>query len=165
MTTNALFDEIAETLAGFADHANGQFSRARDPFEVLELLGNGPGKFRVILMWQGDEPAGQEPTSGIVESRFVVTVSSNRGLPAIQGGNLSAPPTGGVSLMDWVNDVRCLLRALNISDTGTSHKLRYGGSAAVEYEGARLDAYELRFSIFAALQDETTRVTAYLATL
>lgn len=165
MTTNALFDEIAESLAGFAAYAGGQFSRARDPFEVLELLGNGPGKFRVILMWQGDEPAGDQPTSGIVETRFVVTVSSNRGLPALLGGNLTAPPTGDVSLMDWVNDVSCLLRALNIADTGTSHKLRYGGCAAVEYEGARLDAYELRFSLYHALTQETARVAAYLDTL
>jgi hypothetical protein len=172
-TTNDIFDAIADRLAAFAAWTKtsglpgAQFHRARDPFEVLELLGNGPG-FRIIALWIGDEPAGSGQRSNVVRSRFTVTLSANRGLPVARGaGQTTERHDGAPSLMEHVADIQCLL--LHHTDCGenTSTPLKYDGCEPVRYEGAMLDAYELRFSLFAALPDtdERPRVTAFLDSL
>lgn len=149
MTTNAIFDQIAASLTAFCGSEKALFSRARDPFEILELLGNSPGSYRVIACWMGEKPAGDSAHSGIVESEFIVTVSANRGMPAVFGAQLSvARAAGEEPLWEKVCKVRNHLRAFTFTGTGTEGRLRYGGTTPVAYEGARLDAYELSFSVF-----------------
>lgn len=151
MTTETLYNFIASDLKAFTERMNGIFSRAADPFEVIELLGESPGKFRVILMWAGEEPAGESRRSGIVESKFTITVSNNRGLPLMKGANLSLPRGTTTPLMGRVAAVRDHLRVMTLPVEVTSGQLEYLGATPVKYEGAPLDAYELNFNTYAAL--------------
>ena len=133
---------------------HGLFSIAPDPFAVIELLAEAPGKFRTILCWQGEEPMGDH-RSGIVKHTFRVTVSHNRGLPFLRGASLSAPLPGTRPLMEIASTVRDFLRTLTIADERTSHLLEYAGCTpvTVDAEGKtyQLDAYELTFKVIAAL--------------
>lgn len=160
---NALFEVLATALGNYAAWAGSQFSRARDPFEVIELLGNGPATFRTVLLWMGDEPAGESRSPSIVKSKFVVTISTNRGLHVTPGASLSLP-RGQMSLMDYAEDVRIILRHHTELGEDTSKILTYEGCEPVRFEGAALDAYELNFSLNTALPQSNSRIDEYLTT-
>lgn len=165
-TANELFDVVATSLADYAEWAGSKFSRARDAFEVIELLANGPATFRTVLLWAGDEPAGDGASPSVVRSKFTVTISTNRGLHATPGAALSIPRTatrGDMSLMDYAEDVRIILRHHTPLGADTSKLLRYEGCESVRFDGALLDAYEINFSFFTALPQTNSRITDYLA--
>ncbi len=158
LQTHELFKLIADDLTAFAPAVKGVFSRARDPFEVIELLGESPGKFRVILLWTGEDIAGDSRRSGVVETKFSVTVSHNRGLGIVQGGNLTVGRGTEPPLQELLGLVRERLRSLVLPDVTTARLLEYIGCEPVKYEGAPLDAYELRFATFAALPFAEPRI-------
>lgn len=135
---------------------SGIFSEARDPFEVIELLGEAPGRFRVILAWDGENPAaGTLPISGIGTHKLKVVVSHNRGLSILRGVSLHAAEAGRPSLMTLTRQVRDRLRTLLFSPSDTSRRLAYQGAtpirAEIEGKATQLDAYELNFELTAAL--------------
>lgn len=138
------------------DTLRGIFSVARDPFEVIELLGEAPGRFRVILAWEGEEPLGELATSGIAAHTFKVVVSHNRGLSILRGENRSGGTRDERPLLELAQLVRDRLRSAVMPNQDTGRRLQYRGCSPVraEVEGAaltQLDAYELRFTLPAAL--------------
>jgi hypothetical protein len=139
---------------------NGRLSIAKDPFEVQELLGEAPGRFRVILAWDGEKSIGHHQT-GVVAHELRVIVSHNRGLAAIKGSNLSAGRAGDVPLMKLATDVRDRLRTINLPNNQTSRQLQYLGCepVSIESEGRsfQLDAYQLTFRLPAAITRLSSR--------
>lgn len=146
-----IYTAIAEDLEAFVAQSGGRFSKATDPFHVIELLAEAPGRFRVILHDDGDEPAGESKRSSVVQCRFKITVSHNRGLPAVLGNKIASATGNEPSLLARVAEVRERLRGLTLPDGATSRRLEYGGRVPVTYQGAALDAYEMTFTIYAAL--------------
>lgn len=146
-----IFNAIADELEPFAKSNGGVFSRAEDPFQLIELLGQGPGMFRVILNDDGDEQAGDSPRSGIVRIRYKITVSHNRGLPVTLGQAVARPVGNTPSLLARVTLIRDFVRQLTFPDGATSGRLDYGGREVVRVEDLPMDAYALNFSILAAL--------------
>jgi hypothetical protein len=156
-TTAELYNHIATDLQAKVEELGGVFSRARDPFEVIELLSNAPGKFRVIFADLGDEKAGEAKRPAFVTCAYTVTLSMNRGLPMIKGSAISLPREGGApSLLAMCDTIADWLRGLTLPD-GTSGHLDYQGRDPVKYEGVTLDAYELRFSCIRGLSSITAR--------
>lgn len=49
MTTAEILTTLRDTLRQYAAAYRGHVSIARDPFHVLELLGETPASFRVIV--------------------------------------------------------------------------------------------------------------------
>lgn len=129
-------------------------SIARDPWEVQELLAEAPGRFRVIMCWDGEDTIDDHRT-GLVAHKFRFIVSQNRGLPVIKGLNLSVGRAGDPALMTLANTVRDRLRTISFPDNKTSILLQYQGSDLVKVEtggmSLNLDAYELRFRFPAAI--------------
>ena len=145
-----LFAVIADQLAPAVAALQGKFSIAQDPFEVMELLGQGPGTFRVILHDDGEDRAGDSTFAAMTLHRYKVTVSTNRGLPLILGQPVVKGDASTPSLLARTNAVRDAMRAFEIPNC-TWKRLSYQGRATVTYDGARLDAYELTFTLLAAL--------------
>lgn len=155
-TAAQVYEAIADCLDTLAKETQGKFSRATDPFHVVELLQQAPGVFRVILSEEGDEPVGDRPWPSIVKTRWKIVVSMNRGLPSVFGQKIAAAFDGTQpSLLDRTAAVRDRVRGLVFADQTTSKALRYEGRAPVAYQGAPLDAYELTFSLLTALPEPT----------
>ena len=146
-----IFAVIADQLAPAVAALGGVFSRAQDPFQVMELLGQGPGTFRVILHDDGEDKAGERDPCAVSLHRYKVTVSTNRGLPGLLGSPITLGDAKTPSLLARTSAVRDALRGFTFPPALTSERLFYQGRNTVTYEGARLDAYELSFTIFAAL--------------
>lgn len=135
------FVEVAE---------KGYLSIARDPLEIIEQLGQAPGRFRTILNWAGESPQGHK-TSGIVRHTFQVIVSHNRGLSIIKGLNLTTGRAGDKPLITLCGNVRDLLRTLRFPDGVTSISLEYGGTEPIAVDGTQIDAFTQTWTLIAAL--------------
>lgn len=146
-----LFAALAEQLEPAAKALGANYSSAQDPFQVMELLGQGPGTFRVILHDEGEARAGDRDPTAVVLRTYKVTVSSNRGLPLLAGQPVVRGDAATPSLLSRVSAVRDAMRAFRFPPGITSERLSYQGRNTVVYEGARLDAYELTFTLLAAL--------------
>lgn len=156
-TDAELFNLIAADLGAKTLALGGIFSQALDPFHVLELLAEAPGKFRVILAELGEDTVGDARRAGAVDMLYTVTVSNNRGLPFVTGANRSIDRTNDEpSLMKRATEIRDWLRGL-VMPEGTSLRLDYRGRKPVTYEGAVLDAYELTFRLQVGLPIATPR--------
>jgi len=150
---------------GWATANKAIVSIAGDPFEVYEILAEGPRGFRVILLWEGDDDQPQGGTSyGITENRIEVTLSGNRGLSLKPGDNLHRDsPDGRPALVTLLASLRREIRSIRFADDGSSSAaLEYRGSApVVTPEGVRLDAYTLRFAIttdIGAVEDRAAQI-------
>lgn len=152
-----VFSLLAADLGSYVrETLNGIFSVARDPFEVIELLGEAPGRFRVILSWEGEEPAGTSPRSGIVKHKLKAVVSHNRGLSILRGENRTVARGEDKPLLEIASLVRDRLRTSRLPNTDTGRELEYRGCAPIRAEtaqglAAQLDAYELTFELVASL--------------
>lgn len=147
---------VADLRPYVTDTLMGIFSVARDPFEVIELLGEAPGRFRVIFSWEGEESIGTRPQSGVVKHRFKVVVSHNRGLSILRGENRTVARGEDKPLMELAQLVRDRLRSALLPDGATGIQLEYGGCEPIRAEttqglAAQLDAFELTFRLVAAL--------------
>lgn len=158
LNAHELFNLLADDLTAFAADESAQFSRAADPFHILELLGEAPGKFRIILGWLAETIEGHH-RSGIVKHRFVVVVSANRGLQVVQGKQLSVARGSEDPLMQRVAAVRDRVRSFSFptDEKQTEGVVEYGGCEPTKFEGVNLDAYELTFYLRAALPFNSPR--------
>jgi hypothetical protein len=149
-----LFNLIKGDLAPYLATLGGLLSIARDPWEVQELLAEAPGRFRVILAWDGEDTLGDH-RSGIVAHKFKAIVSHNRGLALIKGTNLSLNRATDAPLMTLANQVRDRMRTMAFQNNPTSILLQYQGADLVKVDtqtqSLQLDAYELRWRFPAAI--------------
>lgn len=163
MNAEALFTFIEADLRPYVEgFLKGHLSIAKDPFEVTELLGEGPGRFRVILAWDGEEIVGESGSrSGIVAHRIRAVVSHNRGLSVLKGENIAIKRGNDRSLMALTTLVRDRLRTLTLPAPATSRVLEYQGSdpVSVDADGkvAKLDAFETRWRVYAAMTKAVMR--------
>ena len=147
-----LFDLIREDLRPYVEtQLKGIVSIAGDQFEVLELLGEAPGRFRVILSWVGEKPAGKHKDTPVVEHEFRIIVSHNRGLAILRGESQVIGRAGQASLLTHANEVRDRLRRLLFPEGDTEGTMTYGGCDPIEIDDRQLDAYALTFRLKAAI--------------
>jgi hypothetical protein len=129
----------------------GHLSVARDPLDIIELLGEGAGTFRVIIAWNGEKPQGHK-YSGIVEHEWRVVISQNRGLPHLSGSGLFLGRNDGApTLVAQASRVRELLRSLRFPDRITEKILTYAGTEADAVNGQLIDSFTQTWRLIAAL--------------
>jgi hypothetical protein len=132
--------------------AKGITSIASDAFHVLELLGESPAGFRVVILWEGDADATGQPLAGIVEHTLAIVISHNRGLRVWNGENLHRDTSAGPSLLTRLTEIRTLLLRYRFPEDITDCTLLYLGSQPeVTPEGLPLDAYRMRFRLHASI--------------
>lgn len=148
-----LMQRIYEHLTPFVQTAEkGFLSIARDPLEIIEQLGQAPGRFRVILNWAGEKPVeGTHRDTGVVVHEFNVVVSHNRGLGIIKGGNLFLARGDDKPLITLCGNVRDLLRSLRFPARVTDEILTYAGTDPVAVDGTQIDAFNQTWRLTAAL--------------
>lgn len=135
-------------------------SIASDPFEVYEILAEGPARVRVILHWVGDkDDSGEKFDLGIVRNAIEVIISHNRGLQIRPGDSLLRGTDTRPSLVALLSSLRSRVRSLILpEDDATTRSFEYRGTdPVVTPEGLRLDAYRLHFEIWGSLPDEPAR--------
>jgi len=151
LSAQHLMRQIHEALTPFVETAKkGYLSIARDPLEIIEQLGQAPGRFRAILSWGGEKPEGHR-ASGIVTHTFLIVVSHNRGLSILKGENLFLARGDDDSLVVLNAEVRDLLRALRFPNLITDRTLTYGGTEPVAVDGTQIDAFTQTWTLRATL--------------
>lgn len=153
MTPAEIVKTVRDAINSPVTANHGVVSVAGNPFEVIELLEQNPGGFRVILLWERDEDASaQQPCVGIVNTTIAVVVSQNRGLRAWKGDNLYNAYGSLPALTDLVDLVRTAIRATIMPEGQTSSWWLYlGCEPETTPQGLPLDAYRLRFRITNAI--------------
>lgn len=132
--------------------AKGITSIAGDAFHVLELLGESPVAWRVILLWEGDDDATGQPLAGIVRHTISIVISHNRGLRVWNGENLHRDTAAQPSLLTRLAEIRALVLRFRFPAEITDETLLYlGTQPEVTPEGLPLDAYRMRFQLHAAI--------------
>ena len=88
MTSERLLNAIAGFLRPKVESAGGEFALSETVANTLSLLGGSPGRFRVILQWQQEQPTGNR---GEEEMTFLVIIQ--------QGGqNLGIKPGDAITI-------------------------------------------------------------------
>jgi hypothetical protein len=135
-------------------------SLARDPFDVLEILAQGPQGFRVILHWAGEQEVGGQPQLPIVQHRIEAILSYNLGLTATPDLALlsKGPANDRPALLDLVEELRRRIASYNFPDGETDVFMAYVGcDPFVTPDGVPLAAYKLTFTLTAGLPQPSYR--------
>lgn len=147
-----ILSKLREHLKDWVARNKGTLSIAEDAWHVLELLGETPVGFRLILHWAGDRNAADDIDDGIDNHQLEVIVTKNRGLMIKKGDNL-LEPRAGVALLTLIGQVKAKVKAsFDLWEEGlTGGELEYRGCEVVTTpDGVPLDAYRLRWSLLAA---------------
>lgn len=153
-------DDWAATLAG----AKVQVSVARDPYNVLELLVQGPAGLCVVIHWAGDEGNGKigDPKA---DNLIEVIVGYNLGLTIPLDQALYKSTANRPSLLKYVNDVRARLLTIQFTADETRQFTFYSGCEPIVLpDGVPLAAYRMKARLDAIVEtDENMRAAQYTA--
>lgn len=149
---NTIVLAIRDHLDPVVKKAKGITSIASDAFNVIEILGERPAGFRVILLWEGDQDATGQPLAGIVRHTIAVIISANRGLRVWNGENLHRDTAAGPSLLTRLAEIRTLILRFRFPPGFSDETLLYiGTEPETTPEGLPLDAYRMRFQLHASI--------------
>ena len=84
-TTNPaqLVGLIYDDLAAWVLANGGEIHLTRSPFDLVELLADEPGSWRLTLHWEGDAPADDRVREcAVLRNRFRIVVDGNLGMTA-----------------------------------------------------------------------------------
>jgi len=155
MSTAALLDAVYTDLQAWAATLGGHVSLARDPFDLLEVLGNRPAGFRLVLYYAGDSKADPSVRTGTVVQHVV------RIIPHIDLGPTKEPlialfrrtsarqlPLLELTDLVWARVMRYRIAGLTPPNDGFWYEgLRDGVPLP---DGSTLAAYNMEFRIRAA---------------
>ena len=148
-----IYDDLAEFLSEEA--TRGALSVAGSLASVLDHLTSGPNNFLVVILWEGEETASEDPYCGVVEHKFHFYVKAPVGLPARPGAHLFLADN---PLLKRVSEVRDRIRSMRFAADETNRYINYRGTfPVVDSNGVPWDALELRFTLHAAIPEPTYR--------
>ena len=153
VTTDKLTAGFARMLGEWARLQPGRMSvhRATDPWNAVELLCQGPQDFRLVLVYDGDQPRGEDPFSLLCEHRWDLYITMPLGLHADPAAVLTQGTPRRPALLRMLDELRAFCLALRWPEELTDTLMRYGGSeSATLPDGLPLAAYKLRFTLTAA---------------
>ncbi len=95
----------------------GSVQVSLDPWDTLELLRTGPGKWRVILTPENEDSVEDNGAGGWVQGQIVAYVQAHKGLPLPAGKSLHRPtPSRPTSCLALAATVRGILRGVSFDD-------------------------------------------------
>ena len=146
---------LKDGIEAWAKANNAIVSIALDPFNVLEILAEGPEGGRVILHWAGDQNPSELLQMAIARNEIEVVLSYNLGLSLRPDLALIESTPTRPSLLKQLSDLRGILLSLAYPDGETLVYLVYKGTASfITPEGFPLAAYRLRFELDSAINTE-----------
>lgn len=149
MDSATILQAVEDYLQPLLAAEKGLLSVAETEEDAIELLANGPERWRVILTMDGDESREDLNPAGLVVGTLVAWVQSPKGFEAKPGKGLHrASTSGGPSFMTRLHWVIRKLRALQfqheqIACQGLEYKgwnwLRFEETAAFRTARARFE--------------------------
>jgi hypothetical protein len=121
MTPGLLLRLTDDALRPLIEADGGSLSVCSSPAHLLEILGNGPGRYRVLLLWEGSTAL--PDTRGCGQTgKIQVIVEAHRGLPAAGGRDAYRDRAGETPLLDRAETVCELVRAIEFTtEEGDPH--------------------------------------------
>ena len=148
-----ILGKLHHALAVWAQPRKARVDIARDPFHVLEILGENPQGFRLIVHWAGDDNISDVMEIPLVDHKLEVIFSYNLGLTAKPDLALVHAQQNRPALYELLDDVRTEVLGLAFPDEQTAIYAQYTGTEAVITPDAiPLAAYRLRFHLLAAVK-------------
>lgn len=153
VSTDKLTATFTRVLREWADQQQGTMTvhRATDPWNVVELLCQGPRELRVVLVYAGDEPKGSDPFTLLVEHKFDLYITMPLGLHMDPAAVLTAGTPERPALLRALDELKAFCLALRWPGELTETVMGYGGTeGAVLPDGLPIAAYKIRFTLVAA---------------
>ena len=135
----------------------GKLSIAKDLWNVLEILCQGPQGLQVIVAWAGDSEEGGQDQEPLSTNNLEVVIGYNLGLDAAPDAGLVKSTVARPSLLKLVDDLRAHVLTLQFPEDETSQFLAYGGTVPVTMpNGIPLAAYRIRTRLTTKVETEET---------
>ncbi len=156
MTTAEQANAILAALGDWVANNKGRAFLAADEPSCLEQLRAKPGAPSAAVLWLDEKPRGHNPEEGKVLRAFKIVISRGRGLSLLTGDSLTKGAAGGEPMFDLIEQARETIRSLRMDDQpGELQAPIYHGAGAWRVHGYLLDAYEIRFALFADIPQQT----------
>ncbi|MCC6915671.1 MAG: hypothetical protein IT566_18380 [Rhodospirillaceae bacterium] len=153
MTSALLLRLTEDALAPLIADEGGTLTVGTDPAHVMGLLSNGPGKWRVILLWEG-ATAIPDTRGSAARGRVAVILQQARGLSVKPGNDTHRTRAGDMPILDRSEQVAAWVRSLRYYQLDGSlhasidcHAWQYLESSWLPTEGAPSREYSATFDI------------------
>lgn len=160
MKISEILISIEAALKVWAKPHAGTVHLAGDPLHLFSLLGDKPGGVRAAIMVRDGQKRGEYEEAGQEDVTFLVVVSRGRGFKAEPADNLVRGSGGGAPLYDLVEQIRDVVRGIDLDDETTEVTFDFKGFGPYHNPFEILaDAYQLEFSIGRQLPGITAGAT------
>lgn len=153
---------IYDDLADWVTDNGGELHLTRSPFDLVELLADEPGSWRLTLHWEGDEPADPRVRDGaVVNNRIRVVVDGQLGMTATPMIALIKDTASRSSFLAVLDLVRQRLMAYRFPWLAEpNNRLRYRGTddKLPLPDGMFVAAYNQTYEIFSTMVIPTTAI-------
>lgn len=159
MDSATLLQAVEDYLQPLLAAEKGLLSVAETEEDAIELLSNGPERWRVILTLDGDESLDDLNPAGLVQGTLVAWIQAPKGMEAKPGKGIHRAGTAGkASFLTQVSWVIRKIRALQIVHTEVDcNSFRYKGWNWLRFEDtAAFRTARARFEIVFAHDDPAT---------
>lgn len=159
MDSATLLQAVEDYLQPLLAAEKGLLSIAETEEDAIEMLSNGPERWRVILTMDGDESIGGLNPAGAVKGNLVAWVQAPKGMEAKPGKGLHRQSTGGApSFMTRLHWVIRKIRALQVVHTEVlCQSFEYQGWNWLRFEEtAAFRTARARFEVVFAHDDPAT---------
>lgn len=147
-------------LTAWAKPGGGKVHVAGDPLHLFALLGDKPGGVRVAIMVRDGQKRGDYEEAGQEDLTCLVVVSRGQGFTMERADNLVRGSGGGAPLYDLVEQIRDVVRGIDLDTETTEFTFNYRGFGVYQNPFEILaDAYQLEFSIGRQLPGVTSGAT------
>jgi hypothetical protein len=162
MTITEQAVQIEAALADWVKTNQGRACIAADPLDALAQLRSRPGAPAAAVLFVDEQVCGGHPEFGLVLRAFKIVVSRGRSLKLVAGESLTSGAAGGGPLFDLVEQAREVARDLRMTDMdGEFQTPVYQGAGSFDVPGYLLDAFEIRFALYATLPRQFTQLATY----
>ena len=144
---------VVAALSDWCQTNRGRAFAAGDVPHLLDELRMKPGVPSCGVMFWTEDPHGEYPELGKVLRGFKVVISRYKGFKVVSGESLTDGASGGPPMFDLIQGAKQACLSVRVTDEeGEMQVPQYQGIGPFEVQGLVLDAFEIRFGLFA--QDE-----------
>jgi hypothetical protein len=152
MTIAEQLKVVVVALTDWCRTNRGRAFPAGDVPHLLDELRMKPGVPSCAVMFWKEDPHGEYPELGKVLRGFKVVISRYKGFNLVSGESLTEGASGGPAMFDLIEGAREACLAVRMEDeSGELQVPQYQGTGPFEVQGLILDAFEIRFGLFAQI--------------
>lgn len=143
-----LMRRVRTGLTAWAAANKGEAEIASDPWNVLEILAQRPGGFRIIILYSGRNKRGEHEEARVADTRFQIVLSMGRALTRKPGQHLADGASGAKPLFQLLDEAENVVEEISMPRgvTEVTPDL-IGDEPFTTPEGIALDAYVATFQL------------------